>query len=98
MDGVLWRGETAIPGLTTFFDTLRQLDIGFVLATNNATRTVAQYQAKLAGMGVIMPAEQVLTSAEAAAGYLADHYPADTPVYVVGEEGLHQAITGRGFP
>jgi 4-nitrophenyl phosphatase len=49
-------------------------------------------------MGVTMPAEQILTSAEAAAGYLADHYPADTPVYVVGEEGLQQAITHRGFP
>jgi 4-nitrophenyl phosphatase len=98
MDGVLWHGETAVPGLASFFDTLRQLGIGFVLATNNATRTVAQYQEKLARFGVTIPAEQILTSAEAAAGYLAGHYPADTPVYVVGEAGLHQAITNRGFP
>lgn len=87
-----------MPGLAAFFDTLRRLDIGFVLATNNATRTIAQYQEKLAGFGVAMPAEQILTSAEATAAYLADHYPADTPIYVVGEEGLHQAITNRGFP
>jgi 4-nitrophenyl phosphatase len=97
MDGVLWHGETAVPGLPAFFDTLRQLGIGFVLATNNATRTVAQYQEKLARLGATMPAEQILTSAEAAAGYLADQYPADTPVYVVGEEGLYQAITNKGF-
>jgi 4-nitrophenyl phosphatase len=97
MDGVLWRGETAVPGLSTFFDTLQQLGIGFVLATNNATRTVAQYREKLARFGVTIPAGQILTSAEAAAAYLADNYPAGTPVYVVGEAGLHQAITNRGF-
>ena len=44
MDGVLWRGETPMPGLPEFFATLRRLDIGFVLATNNATKTAVMYR------------------------------------------------------
>ena len=51
MDGVLWRGETPMPGLADFFATLRRLGIGFVLATNNATKTAVMYTAKLARFG-----------------------------------------------
>jgi 4-nitrophenyl phosphatase len=97
MDGVLWRGETAVTGLVDFFDTIRQLGLGFVLATNNATKTAAQYEQKLAGMGVSVPPEQILTSAEATAAYLSHHYSDGTKVYVVGESGLHQAMANRGF-
>ena len=39
MDGVLWRGETAVPHLPTFFQTLDAHHIQFVLATNNASKT-----------------------------------------------------------
>ncbi|MFQ5399870.1 MAG: HAD-IIA family hydrolase [Anaerolineae bacterium] len=97
MDGVLWRGETPMPGLTDFFTTLRHLDIGFVLATNNATKTAEQYAGKLARFGVEISPAQILTSAEATAGYLSERYPPDTAVYVVGENGLRNAMETRAF-
>ncbi|MCA9970869.1 MAG: HAD-IIA family hydrolase [Anaerolineales bacterium] len=97
MDGVLWRGETPMPGLPDFFDTLRRLDIGFVLATNNATKTAAQYTDKLQRFGVDVPAAQIVTSAEATAAYLRETYAAGTAVYVVGERGLHDALTAQQF-
>ncbi|NJN54798.1 MAG: haloacid dehalogenase, partial [Anaerolineae bacterium] len=31
MDGVLWHGDTAVPGLANFFHTLREQQINFVL-------------------------------------------------------------------
>ena len=52
MDGVLWRGETALPGLGAFFKVLRESERRIVLATNNSGRTVPQYVAKLERMGV----------------------------------------------
>ena len=67
MDGVLWRGDTPMPGLVEFFNALRVLDMGFILATNNATKTVSHYVEKLARLGANVPAEQILTSAEATA-------------------------------
>jgi 4-nitrophenyl phosphatase len=97
MDGVLWRGETPMPGLVEFFATLSQKHINFVMATNNATKTAVMYTEKLARFGVQVPPEQILTSAETTAVYLSQRYAAGTAVYVVGEKGLHNAMTAQGF-
>ena len=97
MDGVLWRGNTPMPGLADFFGTLNKLNINFVLATNNATKTAAQYIAKLAGFGLTIPNAQILTSAETTAVYLSQHYAAGTAVYIIGDVGLHEAIKNQGF-
>ncbi|MEW5986869.1 MAG: HAD-IIA family hydrolase, partial [Chloroflexota bacterium] len=94
---VLWHGETPAAGLPEFFSTVRRLGLGFILATNNATRTAAQYRQKLAGFGVDVPAVQILNSAEATAAYLGQHYPAGTPLYTIGEAGLRDALTAQGF-
>ena len=97
MDGVLWRGDEPMPGLQEFFAFLRQRHIGFVLATNNSSRLPQQYVAKLARFGVEVPAECVLTSAQATAAYLAGFAPAGTRVYGIGEEGVRRALEQRGF-
>ncbi len=97
MDGVLWHGETPMPGLADFFVTLRRLGIGFALATNNATRNAALYVEKLARLGVTVAAEQIVTSSDAAANHLRSLYPPGTMVYVVGEVGLQQAVASQGF-
>lgn len=97
MDGVLWRGETPMPGLDEFFATLRRLHIGFVLATNNATKTAVMYTEKLARFGIEVPPGQILTSAETTAVYLSERYEKGTAVYVIGENGLHDALTAQGF-
>jgi 4-nitrophenyl phosphatase len=97
MDGVLWHGETAMPGLVEMFDTMRRLGINHVLATNNASKTVEQYTAKLARFGVTIEPERILTSSLATAGYLRRRYPMETPVYIVGDAGLRQAMADYGF-
>jgi len=98
MDGVLWLGSKPLPGLVEFFDTLRQLDAVYVLATNNASSTAGQYVTKLANMGVSVAAGQILTSGMATAHYLAQHYPpADTKVFVVGEDGATLPLLSHGF-
>lgn len=98
MDGVLWHGSIPQPGLREFFATLRDLDIRFILATNNASQTQDQYVKKLAGMGVTVSREQVLTSGMATALYLAEHHiPASTRVFVVGEDGACDPLREQGF-
>lgn len=97
MDGVLWHGETPMPGLADFFETLRREDIVFTLATNNATKTAAQYTTKLARFSIDVPAEQILTSAEATAAYLRERYPPGATAYIIGDKGLHEAMTVQGF-
>jgi 4-nitrophenyl phosphatase len=50
MDGVLWRGDQPLPGLADFFATLRERDIRFVLATNNASKQPEEYQRNYRGL------------------------------------------------
>lgn len=97
MDGVLWRGDTPMPGLADYFARLDDAGIYYVLATNNATKTAAQYVQKLARFGVKVPAEKILTSAEATAAYLARDYGTGTAVYVIGDAGLHDAMAAHDF-
>ncbi|HSG93198.1 MAG TPA: HAD-IIA family hydrolase, partial [Methylotenera sp.] len=98
MDGVLWHGNQPLPGLNDFFDTLRELQISFVLATNNASLTQQQYIDKLAAMSVEVSPSEILTSSMATARYLKENLPADQRrVYVIGEEGLTKPLQQQGF-
>ncbi len=98
MDGVLWHGEQAVPGLVDFFQTLRTKNKRFILATNNASLTPQQYVNKLARMGVSIDANDILTSGVATALYLSQQVvPASTRIYVVGELGAQQPLIDQGF-
>jgi len=98
MDGVLWHGEQAIAGLSDFFQLLRKQDMPFILATNNASNTVEQYVKKLARMGISIKQEEILTSGMATALYLAQHKdPANTRIFVLGEQGASQPLLEQGF-
>jgi len=97
MDGVLWRGDEPLPGLERFFAFLRQHDIAYTLATNNASRTPEQYAAKLASFGVKVPLGSILTSSLVVAAYLSDIAQPGSRVYVIGEDGARQALRQQGF-
>lgn len=97
MDGVLWRGDEPMAGLVEFFATLRRRGIGFVLATNNSSKTPQQYIDKLARFGVQVSSECILTSSQVAAAYLANQAPPSTCVNAIGGDGLHQALEQQGF-
>jgi 4-nitrophenyl phosphatase len=98
MDGVLWHGDQPMPGLTDFFQTLRAQQIRFILATNNASLTQEQYVNKLAKMGVEVGHDEILTSSMATALYLSQHHnPAESRVFVIGEDGAKQPLLDHGF-
>lgn len=98
MDGVLWHGDQPQSGLQAFFQTLRDVKMPFILATNNAMATAEQYRSKLAAMGVIVELHEILTSGMATAVYFARHYPPQsTRVFVIGDNGLRQPLIEQGF-
>lgn len=98
MDGVLWHGDKALPGLIEFFKTLRERQIRFILATNNASLTPEQYVSKLERMGVKVALNEILTSGMATALYLKEHAdPESTQIFVVGEEGARKPLLDLGF-
>jgi 4-nitrophenyl phosphatase len=97
MDGVLYRGREVIPGAGDLIRFLRDREISFILATNNSTRTPMQYVARLAQMGIVVEAEELLTSAQATAGYLASVARPGARLFVVGQDGLREALREAGF-
>jgi 4-nitrophenyl phosphatase len=97
MDGVLWRGDAPMSGLADFFKLLRQQQIGFTLATNNASRTTEYYTKKLAGFDVEVSSEEIITSAQATAAHLAAGSRPGTPIYAIGSDGMRQTLLERGF-
>jgi 4-nitrophenyl phosphatase len=97
MDGVLWRDMEPIGDLPAILARIAAKGLKAAFVTNNATRTVEQYQEKFRGFGVEVKAEQIQTSAKAAAHYLSQQYPKGGNVYVVGERGLREAVEEKGF-
>ena len=97
MDGVLYRGQTHLPGARRFLQLLQREQVPYVLLTNNSSLTVTQYVDKLDRMGIDVPPARVMTSAVATAQYLAGQAEPGTPVYMIGMEGLEQALQAEGF-
>lgn len=98
MDGVLWRAETPIGDLPAIFAAFEQRNWRVVLATNNATRSPDQYLEKLAGYGVkSLDRWQIVNSAMAAAHYLKKQHPGGGKVYIIGQDGLYEALAEQGF-
>lgn len=98
MDGVLWRGDTPLPGVAAFFTFLRERGLPFALASNNSSKAPGDYVTKLAGMGITgVPEQQIITSGTATVDYLQIHYPAGTAVHVLGGDGLRALVSAGGF-
>ena len=97
LDGTVYLSGTPIPGAA---EALRKADAaGMRLAyvTNNAFRTPAAIAALLTSFGIPAAAQDVVTSAQAAARMLAERLPAGAPVLVIGGSGLRMAVRERGL-
>ena len=98
MDGVLWRANEPLPGLVELFEWMVESEIPYALATNNSSKTQAEYVNKLARMGVLnVPEARIITSGMATAMYLQKAHPAGTRVHVFGMDGLRKTIHAAGF-
>lgn len=97
MDGVLWRDTQPLGDLPAIFDRIRQLGLSFILATNNATRTIDEYHTKLVGFGVSLEDWQVINAAQAVGIYLQEKHPASATVYVVGQPSLKHTLESYGL-
>lgn len=94
LDGVVYRGQEAIPGARDAIERIRAAGMGVIFATNNSSRTPKQVAAKLADIvGIDVAPDEIVTSAEAALTLI----PVDVNrCLVVGEAGITAAIEKSG--
>jgi HAD superfamily hydrolase (TIGR01450 family) len=97
LDGVVYLAEQPVPGAAAALAAARERGMRLAFVTNNASRTPAQVAALLDKVGVPADPAEVVTSAQAAAHYLADRLPAGSPVLVLGTTGLVEAVNERGL-
>jgi 4-nitrophenyl phosphatase len=97
MDGVLWRDTQPIGDLSALFNNIELLGWKTVFVTNNATRSVNQYEGKLASFGIKASQDQIINSGLATALFLKDRFPSGGPVFIIGEEGLFRTLEEFGF-
>jgi len=96
MDGVLWRGKEALPGLKEIFAWMQAEKVPYLLATNNSMSTQQMYVERLAGHGVTVPKETIITSGIAVRDYLRATYPPDVTVGTVGMQALVEVLYDEG--
>ena len=97
LDGTVYRGRQLVPGAAGVIAALRGGGNHPVFVTNNAARTPQQVAAHLVSLGVACAAEEVATSAQAAAAELTTIVPRGARVLVVGGDGLRQALQQVGL-
>ncbi len=97
LDGVVYLGGHPIPGAAEALGKAAASGMRLAFVTNNASRTPAAVAAQLTALGVPARAQDVITSAQAAARLLAERLPPGAPVLVVGGIGLRAAVRERGL-
>jgi NagD protein len=96
LDGVLAREGEAVPGADRFVARLRELDLPFLVLTNNSTYTPRDLSVRLRMRGLDVPEHAIWTSALATARFLGEQRPGGS-AFVIGEAGLITALHEMGY-
>jgi HAD superfamily hydrolase (TIGR01450 family) len=94
LDGVVYRGPTAVPFAV---QTLAGLDLPVLYATNNASRSPRDVAAHLRELGLECTPDAVATSSQAGAWLLARRLRPGAPVLAVGGPGVREALGEAGL-
>ncbi|GAA2022265.1 HAD hydrolase-like protein [Terrabacter terrae] len=97
LDGVVYRGDEAVPGAPRSLQQLVDGGVRLVYATNNASRVPAEVARQLAALGAPATESDVVSSAQAGAARLAADLPAGTRVLALGGPGVAEALSRAGL-
>ena len=96
LDGTMYKGKEPISEAPDFINRLRKAKKPFLFVTNNSTSSPKEVAKKLTEQFQVEAyEEEIYTSSLATADYLKTL--GGSTVYVVGEKGLHEAVTEAGF-
>ena len=97
LDGVVYRGEQAVPHAIETIGELAAEDVRVAYLTNNASRTAAEVAEQLRGFGLRVRDSDVVTAGEAIARVVAESVPSGSAVLVVGGPGLTIPLERQGL-
>ncbi len=97
LDGVVYRGGSAVPHAVESLTAAAQAAVRVVYATNNASRTPASVAEQLRDLGLHVDATAVVTSSQAGAERILAMAGVGAPVLAVGGPGVRAALEERGL-
>jgi len=95
LDGTMYKGTEQIEAASIFVEYLVKNNLPYLFVTNNSSQTPEQVAKKLTEFHIHASKESVFTTSQATANYIWEKKK-DATVYVIGEEGLRQALQRRG--
>ncbi len=100
MDGTLYLDEAVFPGVPEFLGRIRAQGGRFLYLTNNSSRGIDAYLAKMRRLGLPAEAGDFFTSVDATVLYLEDRLGEaahTTPIYLSGTESFKAQMRAAGF-
>src|SRR5687768_7625066 len=97
LDGVVYIGDHAVPGAAEHLEKARAAGQHLAFVTNNASRPPGRVAEHLRELGIPATDDDVVTSAQAAAHLLAERVGPGARIYLLGGEGLEQALLAEGL-
>ena len=96
MDGTLYLGNRLYDFTLELLETIRATGRQYLFMTNNSSKSVNDYIKKLEKLGISATREDFITSSQATAYYLKQHYP-NHRLYVCGTQSLKNELMMEGF-
>lgn len=96
MDGTLYLGDRLYEFTGELLETLKASGRKYMFMTNNSSKSVEDYIAKLKKLGISAEREDFITSSQATAYYLKQHHMGKT-LYVCGTKSLIKELEREGF-
>jgi HAD superfamily hydrolase (TIGR01450 family) len=96
LDGTIYLGDHLLPGAKRLIETLREREIPVRFLSNNPTKDPEQYAAKLAGLGLPTPVDEIVNTVVTMTRWLLENAP-DAVVYPISEKPLIRALERAGI-
>lgn len=96
LDGVIYRGQTPIPGAAEVTRWLAEKGYAVYYFTNNSTKTRESYVELLTGFDIASDTDHIVTSASLTAQYFMENGQQHARLLIVGEGGLAEELKQIG--
>ena len=97
MDGTIYMGNSLFPWTRDFLSDLRANGIGYSFLTNNPSKNISDYLAKLAGMGIEASRDEMYTTALATIDFIRTHHPGARDLFMLGTPSMIAEFEAAGF-
>ncbi|MGN0201589.1 MAG: HAD-IIA family hydrolase [Candidatus Cryptobacteroides sp.] len=97
MDGTIYLGNSIFPFTVATLAKMKECGVGYSFLTNNPTKSVEDYLAKLAKMGIKAGKENMYSTPVATIDYIRKAYPQVRKLFLLGTPSMVRQFEEAGF-